>query len=178
MTLVRDSTSPLRTEPGATLHGDEIAQLAAAQAAVDPRGTVFSTIQRIAVARMDVSMFSASICFLETMELERIHSSRPDVYPVGGRKSKRQTSWARQVMEERRIFVGEGPLEMAAAFDDQERMASLGIRSIVNVPVVVRDRCLGVLNFGRDQERIPATVVLLAGLLGLTAAIAFLPAAR
>ena len=37
-------------------------------------------------------------------------------------------------MQRRQVFVGEGPLEMAAAFDDQERMAKLGIRWIINVP--------------------------------------------
>jgi GAF domain-containing protein len=45
---------------------------------------------------------------------------------------------------------------MAAAFDDQERMASLGIRSIVNVPVVARDKTYGVLNFARSETRASA----------------------
>lgn len=160
-------------EPGATLHGEEIELLAAALAMPLARAAVLRAVQDIAAARMQVTVFSASKCFLDTLELERIYSSRPDVYPIGGRKSKRGTSWARQVMLQRRVFVGEGSLEMATAFDDQERMASVGIRSIINVPIVVRESCLGVLNFARGIERIPPAEVLLARLLALAATSVF-----
>ncbi len=157
----------------AALDGTEVALLSSAIAAAEPRDAVFRAIHRIADARMDVNVFSASVCFVETMELERVYSSRPDVYGIGLRKSKRETRWARQVLVERQVFVGEGPLEMAAAFDDQERMASVGIRSIVNVPVVVGDRCLGVLNFGRKVERVLSAHVVLARFLGVAASGAF-----
>ncbi|MGZ5216426.1 MAG: GAF domain-containing protein [Caldimonas sp.] len=160
-------------EPGSALHAADVAALSAAIAAVDAPQAVLRAIDRIAAARMSVSIFSASRCFLDTLELERIYSSLPDAYPVATRKSKRQTEWARRVMLERQVFVGEGPLEMAAAFDDQERMASLGIRSIINVPVVIRDRCLGVLNFGRNVERVSLEEVVMGRFLGIAAGIAF-----
>jgi GAF domain-containing protein len=63
---------------------------------------------------------------------------------------------------------------MAAAFDDQERMASLGIRSIVNVPVVARDKTYGVLNFARSETRASAEDLAYARLLGIAATSAFL----
>jgi GAF domain-containing protein len=160
-------------ESVATLHGAEITLIADAMAALDARKAVLSAVEHIAAARMGVTVFSATTCFLETMELERVYSSRPDVYPTGGRKSKRETSWGQQVMRDRQVFVGEGPLEMAAAFDDQERMASVGIRSIINVPIVVRDRCLAVLNFGRSAERVLPGEVVLARFLGLVATAVF-----
>jgi hypothetical protein len=159
---------------GASLQGAEIAALSAALAAVDMRMALLRVVDGIAAARMQVVVFSAAICFHDATELERIYSSRADVYPIAVRKSKRETSWAQQVMRERRVFVGEGPLEMAAAFDDQERMASLGIRSIINVPVVVGDRCLGVLNFGRAVERVAPADVQIGRLLGLVSVAAFL----
>ena len=108
------------------LGADEIASLVAGVAAANSRDGVFGAIERIASVRMKITVFSVSTCNVAAMELERIYSSRPDVYPVGIRKSKRETGWGKQVLKERRVFVGEGPLEMAAAFDDQERMASLG----------------------------------------------------
>ncbi len=161
-------------ESRATLGGEEIALIAAGLADRNTRHAVLRAIEQIAAARMQVSAFSASICYVETLELERVYSSRPDAYPVGARKSKRETSWAQQVLRNRRVFVGEGPLEMAAAFDDQERMASQGIRSIINVPVVVADRCLAVLAFARSGERIAPAEVLLARLLTLVATPVFL----
>jgi GAF domain-containing protein len=63
---------------------------------------------------------------------------------------------------------------MAAAFDDQERMASLGIRSIVNVPIVARDKTYGVLNFARSETRVSAEDLAYARLLGIAATSAFL----
>ena len=81
-------------------------------------------------------------------------------------------------MQKRQVFVGEGPLEMAAAFDDQERMAKLGIRSIINVPFALRDDGLGVLAFGRAAERISPAEITLARLLGLAASAGFALGAR
>ncbi len=159
--------------PMASLRLADVVSMSAAIASTDLPQSLLKAIERIAAARMAVSIFSASSCFLETMELERIYSSRPDVYPVGVRKSKRQTNWAQCVLKDRQVFVGEGPLEMAAAFDDQERMASLGIRSIINVPVVVRDQCIGVLNFARSDVRVSAEEIAIGRLLGIAATVAF-----
>jgi GAF domain-containing protein len=41
---------------------------------------------------------------------------------------------------------------MAATFDSHE-MSKAGIRSIINVPIVVLGRCVGVLSFRREDER-------------------------
>lgn len=165
-------------ESKATFHAGELTLLATALAGVDARADVLRAVESIATARMQVTIFSASVFLPEAMELQRIHSSRPDVYPVGARKSKRGTSWAEQVLQRRQVFIGEGPLEMAAAFDDQERMASVGIRSIINVPVVVGDRCLGVLNFARGVERVSSAEIVVARLLGIAASAVFVDAGR
>jgi GAF domain-containing protein len=158
----------------ASLRIPDLIALSAAIASSNLPVSLFQAIERIAAARMRTSIFSASTCFPDTLELERIYSSRPDAYPVGERKSKRQTNWAQYVLKDRRVFVGEGPLEMAAAFDDQERMASLGIRSIINVPVVARDKLLGVLAFARSETRVSAEDLADARLLGIAATVAFM----
>ncbi len=160
-------------ESAIALHGDEVDALRAAVAQADPANAIFRVIDDIAVRRMAITVFSASTCFVESMELERIYSSRPDIYAQGARKSKRETRWGRLVMLDRQVFVGEGSLEMAAAFDDQERMESIGIHSIVNVPVVVRDRCAGVLAFGLGTERVRPADIVLARFLGLASSAAF-----
>src|SRR5664279_6248805 len=129
----------------ATFHPEEVTSLATALADPDPLAAVLRVIHQLATAKMSVTVFSASRCLVDLHELDRIYSSHPEVYPVGARKSKRETGWARQVIQNRQVFVGEGPLEMAAAFDDQERMGSLGLRSIINVPIVLPGGGLGVL---------------------------------
>lgn len=157
----------------ASLHLQDLETLSAAIASANMPLALFGSIETVATERMGCSIFSAAKCLPEAFELERIYSSRPDIYPVGARKSKRLTSWGRSVLENRQVYVGEGPLEMAAAFDDQERMASLGVRSIVNVPVVLRDQVVGVLNFARAELRVGADEIAVGRLLGIVATVAF-----
>lgn len=154
----------------------DIDALAAALASLDPPGGVYRAIDQISAQRIGAIVFSASVTQVDAMEVERVYSSRPETYPVGVRTSKRQTSWGRQVLVERRVFVGEGALEMAAAFDDQEKMGKAGVRSIINVPVVLRGQCLGVLNFGTAADRVGPADVSVARLLALAASAVFLPA--
>ncbi len=158
-----------------SLQAHDLSLLVAALAGADRRANLLEVIGGIAVSKMKVVLFSASTCDPERMELERVHSSRPDAYPVGARKSKAETLWGQQVVRRQHVFVGEGPLEMAAAFDDQERMERFGIRSIINVPMMIAGRCVGVLNFGRGIERVLPEEILLAQILGLIATMAFLP---
>lgn len=103
------------------------------------------------------------------MTVQRIWSSAPDAYPVGGAKPKRDTDWGRQVLQERRVFVGEGAAAIRAHFPDHDVILGLGLRSIVNVPVVGRGACLGTLNLLWAAERVAPAQVALARLLGLVA---------
>lgn len=82
----------------------------------------------------------------QAMTVQRLFSSRPTEYPVGGRKPKRDTAWGRQVLLEGRRFEGEGEDAIRAHFADHEVILGLGLRSIVNVPVMHRGECLGTLN--------------------------------
>jgi GAF domain-containing protein len=157
----------------AELDASDIDALSAALASTDALDRVLGVVERISTQRMGADLFTASTCDVESVQVTRIHSSRPDAYPVGETTQKRQTSWGKQVLQQRRVFVGEGSLAMAAAFDDQAGMERLGVRSIINVPVVVKDRCLGILNFGFAEDRVSARALLLARLLGIVSAAAF-----
>ncbi|WP_260986352.1 GAF domain-containing protein [Bordetella genomosp. 13] len=111
----------------------------------------------------------------QRMALARVYSSNPRAYPPGGGKDKRGTPWGRQVLLERRLFIGEGIAAIQQAFDDHAAIAALGLRSVINVPVVARGLCLGTINFlmpaGQvGQDRIAAAR--LAGLLVVPALLA------
>ena len=80
------------------------------------------------------------------MTVRRLWSSDPAAYPVGGAKPKRDTPWGRQVLLDRRVFVGEGEAAIRDHFADHATILALGLRSVVNVPVLEGDRVLGVLN--------------------------------
>ena len=105
-----------------------------------------------------------------TMTVQRIYTSAPDAYPLGGAKPKRDTDWGRQVLLEKRVFVGQGDAAIRANFDDHAVILALGLHSVVNVPVVARGECLGTLNVLWAEATVPPDHVALAELLGLLVA--------
>jgi hypothetical protein len=82
----------------------------------------------------------------DSMELERLYTSAPDAYPAGGRKSKRGLPWTDRVLIKGEVFIGADAAAMAWAFDDHEKLARLGLGSVINTPVLVAGRCVGTLN--------------------------------
>ena len=90
----------------------------------------------------------------ETIELQRVWSSRPDEYPVAGRKIKTLTNWTRQLILRSEVFVGEGADALASVFDDHRLIQSMGLNAVVNVPLVHADgRCFATFNVLGAGER-------------------------
>ena len=85
-------------------------------------------------------------------EVERVYTTNPGAYPVGGRKQKRDTPWSRTVLGEGRVFVARTPEEVRQAFPDHALIESLGIGSIMNVPIAFAGRRVGVMNVSHDAD--------------------------
>jgi len=79
-------------------------------------------------------------------ESERVYSSVPDVYPLGGRKRRKTNGWSERVIDRGEIHVGRNAAEIAAVFDDHALIAGLGCAAIMNVPVRYGGRTLGSFN--------------------------------
>lgn len=103
------------------------------------------------------------------MTVVRQYSSNVDAYPPGGMKHKAGTSWGRHVLLEQRLFIGQGAEAIRQAFDDHGAITALGLRSVINVPVVAREVCLGTVNFLMTDEAITPEHVAVARLAGLLA---------
>jgi GAF domain-containing protein len=149
---------------------EQVARLAAAAASADQPGTLLQAIEGVGAATIGQSLFTAMRFDEAAMEVERLYSSDPQAYPVGGRKRKRETAWGMHVLIGRRVFVGEGEEAIRSAFDDHPLILGLGLRSVVNVPVVAGGRCRGTLNFLCKRPTLSQSDVALAGLLSLVAA--------
>jgi hypothetical protein len=80
------------------------------------------------------------------IHLQRGWSSNPAAYPVGGRKRKLPTPWTEQLLVRGQVFVGEGDDALASVFDDHARIAALGLRSVINVPLLEGGRCRATFN--------------------------------
>jgi len=100
------------------------------------------------------------------IQLKRVWTSQPGAYPVGGAKRKTRTAWTRQLLEQCKVYVGEGDQALAEVFDDHARIASLDLHAVVNVPIVREGRCVATFNvLGRQprwQEHEIAAIRLLA----------------
>jgi hypothetical protein len=91
---------------------------------------------------------------------ERIYSSDTAAYPLGGRKVKRGTPWSRAVLDRGEVFVARNADDVRDAFADHALIFSLGIGSIMNVPIAWAGQRLGTMNvsheagwFTTDDER-------------------------
>ncbi len=144
---------------GAAAQGDGLAMLAA--------------IDSLAYASLTHTLCTINRYDAEAMRVVRLYSSNPAAYPPGGSKDKRGTDWGRHVLQEQRVFVGEGADAIRQAFDDHAAIAALGLRSIINVPVVLRQTCLGTVNFLMRGEQVLPGQVGAARLAALQAATAF-----
>ena len=107
-----------------------------------------------------------------TGESERIYTTHPREYPVGGRKPLNPTAWSEQVLTRQQPYLGRTPAEVQAVFFDHALIASLGCGSVLNLPVVWDGRVLGTINLLHEAgwyEEADAPVGLLFAALAIAA---------
>jgi GAF domain-containing protein len=90
--------------------------------------------------------------YLETGEVERVHTSDPVAYPLAGRKPRRDTPWSRQVLVRGEPYFANDAAGIRFAFEDAEKILGLGLGAVMNVPVKDGERVLGTLNFLREAD--------------------------
>lgn len=128
---------------------DDLAALARLSFREHEAGQLYAAIDRLTQEIIGHKLFTLMRLHGAT-EVERIYSSDEAAYPVGGRKSKIGTPWSRAVLDRGEVFVARNPAEVRSAFVDHELIASLGIGSIMNVPIGYRARVLGTMNISHE----------------------------
>jgi GAF domain-containing protein len=137
---------------------DDLAALAALSASAHEPQELYKEIDALVQKVMGHLLFTIMRVHEAAMEVERVHSSNTAAYPVGGRKTKRGTPWSTVVLDKGEVFVARTPDEVREAFDDYRLIFSLGVGSIMNVPIGYRGRRLGTMNISneagwfRDQD--------------------------
>ena len=79
-------------------------------------------------------------------EVERLHSSRPEEYPLLGRKAMGPTPWGAVVLKQGKPWFGRNADDIRWAFPDHELIASLGCASCLNAPVRYDGTVIGVVS--------------------------------
>jgi len=124
---------------------DRLRDAATPQAVMDAVGQ--ATLDMVGRGLLTINAWHA-----QSAQIERLWSSDPAAYPVGGRKTKGDTAWTRQLLVRGEVFVGEGDEALAAVFDDIAVIRSLGLNGVVNVPLCHRGAVIGTFNYLADVE--------------------------
>lgn len=115
-------------------HDDLDALAAAVSAAQVP--PIFKAIETLSADVIGHRLFTIMHFDSKHGELERAYTSAPAVYPVGGRKKTRDTVWSDHVLRDRQVFRANTLEAIRAAFEDYATIASLGLGSVLNIPVL------------------------------------------
>jgi hypothetical protein len=109
----------------------------------------FTDLGEEAQRRFGWKLFTA-MRYLPSGEVERVHTSNPEAYPLAGRKPRRDTMWSRQVLVRGEPYYANDAAGIRAAFEDAEKILGLGLGAVINAPVKDGERVLGTLNFLRE----------------------------
>jgi hypothetical protein len=140
--------APLRRE----LRVEDLSLLAETLRAPEEPLGICRALEKISAETIGHRLFTVMRFDGSRSEVERIHTNLPSVYPVGGRKQKRETAWADQVLGEMKVFRGSGAADIQSAFDDHQTILGLGLGSVLNLPIVFQGRCLGTMNLLHQAE--------------------------
>ena len=124
----------------------ELSRLAKTVAEAKDANAVFAAVADAASVWIGHQLFTVMVFDAESMQVERLYSSNPKVYPPGGRKLKRDTAWGRRVLEEGRPYIGRNAEDIRSNFSDHELILGLGLESVMNVPVRILGRTIGTMN--------------------------------
>jgi hypothetical protein len=117
-----------------------------------PPPALFAALDAALASTLGHKLFTAMAYHESTGESERVYTNQPAAYPVGGRKAMNPTAWAKQVIHERRPYLGATAADVKAVFYDWELIAALGCGSVLNLPVSRGGRLLGTLNLLHEEH--------------------------
>jgi|SRR5579862_9565983 len=130
----------------------DLARLSQLFAADHQPAQLYAAVDDLIQRRMGHRLLTIMRVHEAAMEVERVYSSNATAYPVGGRKKKRGTPWSALVLDKGEVFIAATPADVRAAFDDYELIFSLGVGSIMNIPIGYRGRRLGTINISHQAH--------------------------
>ena len=113
--------------------------------------SIFRAVEVLSAEVIGHTLFTIMRFDAAASEVERVYSSNEAVYPVGGRKRKKDTAWAQHVLGDMQVFRASERGAIREAFDDYETIFGLGIGSMLNIPIAFAGRCLGTMNLSNVE---------------------------
>jgi GAF domain-containing protein len=132
--------------PRRELQLDDLQRLEQALRALGDPPPVFAAAEALTGEVIGHRLFTINLFDATPFEVARVHTSRPDAYPVGGRKPKARTAWGDLVLVGMQVFLAPDAAAVQATFDDHATLFALEIGAILNIPVGCGGRCVGTMN--------------------------------
>ena len=116
--------------------------LAAAQQPDQP----FAALHRLVCATVGARLFTMTTVEEGGRLARRSYTSHPDEYPVSGTKTVEPNRWTQIVLDQRQTFVANSLADIATVFPDHELIGSMGLGSVINLPVILRGQIAATMN--------------------------------
>ncbi|MCX8995947.1 hypothetical protein NOF55_02405 [Rhizobiaceae bacterium BDR2-2] len=159
---------------------DDIARLVSVTTGpLDPAGA-YRALDEIVAQRYGHKLFTLFRFIEKDMEIERLHSSNLDAYPLLGRKKKQDTVWGETVLDRGEVLISRNRDDIRNNFTDFATIFDLGIGGMINVPLIWNGSVIGSVNISHDEGRFTAAdsgyLKMLAGIVAPVVAATFRPA--
>lgn len=111
----------------------------------DPAATG-AALHELARSIIPARLFTLTAINMAAMQVRRVYSSHPDVYPLLGTKPIVLDDWFRSMQTERRITAINSAAGMEGQFPDLALIRSLGCNSSLSIPIMAGNDLLGTIN--------------------------------
>jgi GAF domain-containing protein len=105
--------------------------------------TLYAALDRVTKDIAGHQLFT--LLYVDGDDVVRAYSNRPVEYPVSGRKPMGKTPWGEHVLRNAKPYLGRNADDIRWAFFDHALIESMGLRSVVNIPVIYDGLCLGAM---------------------------------
>ncbi len=113
---------------------------------------VWRALEGLSRAVAGFKLFTVTTVDMAAGLARRAYSSHPDDYPVSGTKPISHDSWFETVHERHELFVANTIADIAEVFPDHEKIRSMGLGSVVNLPVVIDGEVAATINLLHQEH--------------------------
>jgi GAF domain-containing protein len=107
---------------------------------------VYKAAEMVLARRLGFGLFTMLVRTPDGEQVRRVYTTNPQAYPLEGSKRMGPTPWGDLVLKNQQCYVSDNAEGIRWAFPDHELIASLGLASVINVPLVVMGQVLGTIN--------------------------------